>query len=263
MTIKPKHLVVNLLLAAQKPVSTQVVVTVCELFGITENNARVTLARLTAESLLKTAGRGFYQLGDGAVDLAAEMSQWRTREELVCQWKGDWVAVYIGALGRTDRTGLRRRLRVLQLAGFEALEQDLWIRPNNLNGSVAEQRRRLYRLGLEESSRVMGLKDFSSKEQVQAQQLWNIDQLHERYQRETQEMLDWMSAAQQLSVEDAVRQSFLMGDRVLRNIAYDPLLPCEMIDVDARVHYLKTMIEYDRCGNGFFEKIYRRLGVVN
>jgi len=262
VAIKPKHLIVNLLLAAKSPVSSQILVGVCELFGITTNNARVTLARLTAEKMLQTSGRGFYQLGDSAVRLAEEMSHWRNIEDRVCPWQGDWIGVYIGALGRTDRTGLRRRLRVLQLAGFEALEQDLWIRPNNLDGGVEALRQRLYRLGLESKARIMSLGGFSVDEQQQAVLLWNVDALVTRYKEETQEMLHWMEGANQLETEEAARQSFLMGDRVLRHVAYDPLLPKQMIDVDLRVKYVETMSRYDRVGNSFFDEIYRNLGVV-
>lgn len=263
MAIKPKHLIVNLLLAAKSPVSTQILVGVCELFGITANNARVTLARLTAEQMLQTSGRGFYQLGDGALGLAEEMSHWRNLEDRVCSWQGDWIGVYIGALGRTDRTGLRRRLRVLKLAGFEALEKDLWIRPNNLEGGIELLRPRLYRLGLESQARVMGLGGFSNAEQQQAIELWDVEALVVQYQEETQEMRQWIAGADQLETEEAARQSFLMGDRVLRHIAYDPLLPPQMVDVNLRIQYVEMMSRYDRVGNGFFEEIYRNLGIVS
>lgn len=257
--MKPKHLIVNLVSVADEPVSSQILVGVCELFGITANNARVTLARLVADKMLEAPRRGFYQLGEGATVLAEEVAGWREQESRVCEWQGDWLGVYIGALGRTDRTGLRRRMRVLKLAGFEELEQGLLIRPNNLKGGAEALRQRLYHLGLEKDARVMRLDDFSDTEQQQAVELWDTQSLLSLYQVEYEEMQQWIANVDQLSVEDAARESFLMGDRVLRNIAYDPMLPQQMIDVSLRSRWIAAMVEYDRVGNSCFETVYRQM----
>ncbi len=261
MSIKPKHLILNLLSVADQPIAAQQLIGICKLFSITANNARVTLARLTADEMVETSGRGRYQLGPKASTLAEDLSHWREVESQLCAWQGDWIGVFIGSLGRTDRTGLRRRTRVLQLAGFEPLEPSLWLRPNNLNGGVASLRQRLHHLGLEPQARVMRLDDFSALEQQQAIELWDVQALSHRYRQETAEMDDWMSSSSELSAEEGARQSFLLGDRVLRNIVFDPLLPEQMIDVKLRATYIATMVEYDRVGNTFFETMYRRLNV--
>ena len=47
-------------------------------------------------------------------------------------------------------------------------------------------------------------------------------------------------------VKQATRESFLIGEHVIRQINQDPLLPEEMVDTSARQTVLSTMIEYDR-----------------
>ncbi len=259
MSIKPKQLLVNLLSVADQPISAQQLIGIAELFDITPNNARVTLARLTADAMIESPQRGLYQLGPKARSLAEDISHWRELESGVLAWQDDWIGVYIGTLGRTDRTGLRRRTRILSLAGFEPLEQNLWLRPNNLRGGVAAIRQRLYQLGLEECARVMRLDDFSDAEQQQAMQLWDLDKLSQCYREETAEMIEWMKMASGLSLEEGARQSFLLGDRVLRHIVFDPLLPSQMIDAALRSTYIDTMVRFDDVGNRFFRQLYRRL----
>ncbi len=259
MSIKPKQLLINLLSVADQPISTQQLIGIADLFGITANNARVTLARLCAEGMLTSPERGFYQLGDKASSLAEDISHWRELESQWVAWQGDWIGVYIGALGRTDRTGLRRRTRTLKLAGFEPLEQHLWLRPNNLHGGVERTRARLYQLGLEQSARVMRLDDFTEQEQQQAIKLWDVEALSQRYSDETLEMDRWMKTASNLSLEAGTRESFLIGDRVLRHIVFDPLLPQQMLDVSVRAGYIETMVAFDAVGNRFFKQLYQRL----
>ncbi|BFM14821.1 hypothetical protein R50073_10040 [Maricurvus nonylphenolicus] len=257
--MKPKHLIVNLLLATEEPISAHILVGVCQLFGITPNNARVTLARLTADNMVDVPQRGFYQLGQTAEPLAEALADWREKEATTCEWNQDWIGVFIGALGRTDRTGLRRRMRVLNLAGFEELEQGLFIRPNNLKGGVSALRTRLYHFGLEEKARVFSLGDLSDAEQKQAIGLWDVDALMATYQQDCDEMLDWLAGMDALTLEEAARQSFVMGDAVLRRVAYDPMLPAEMIDVALRAKRVEIMVEYDRVGKTFFYELYRSL----
>ena len=48
------------------------------LFGITENNMRVTLTRLQAAKLLNLIDRGFYTLGQQGQTLAKEVGTWRS-----------------------------------------------------------------------------------------------------------------------------------------------------------------------------------------
>lgn len=255
--INPKHLILNLLMEADAPMSTQMFVQICAMFDITANSTRVSLARLSSDNMIQTSGRSLYRLGPGASRLAEDLAQWRTLEDKVCEWDGAWIAAFIGNLGRADRTALRRRTRILKLAGFEELETGLLVRPHNLVGGADQLRERLHYLGLEPQAMVFTLGDLEVAAQQRALQLWDTDELNRHYVEGAAEMERWMASADQLAPEVAARESFLIGDQTLRCIAYDPMLPKEMIDVTARRHYVETMVRYDQVGKAVWQQLYQ------
>ena len=67
-----RRVVLGLLLAKDgAPLAVRYAIAACALFGITENNVRVTLARLSAEGLIEASGRGAVeQLAGPQRDLA-------------------------------------------------------------------------------------------------------------------------------------------------------------------------------------------------
>mgnify|MGYP000085448055 CR=1 FL=1 len=103
-----------------------------ELFGISANNARVALARLSADGLIEAAERGSYALSARAHELADDVATWRTAEQRVRPWSGSWIAVHCGALGRSDRRAMRNRDRALGMLGFREFERGLYLRPDNI-----------------------------------------------------------------------------------------------------------------------------------
>ena len=254
--MKAKQLILNLLVAAPELVSSKQIIAMCGLFDITANSTRVTLARLLGDQFVQSPGRGLYTLGPAAVELADDLANWRLLEEKVRPWDGQWIAAFIGNLGRADRTALRKRTRILQLTGFAEFEQGLLIRPNNLAGGAEQVRSRLYRLGLEKSARIFTLGDFSAAEQTMAMNLWDRDSLNKQYQVGRQQMLDWMAGAQTLDDNTAARESYMLGGETLRHLAFDPLLPAEMVDVQARKAYIETMKTYDDLGREIWLRLY-------
>lgn len=257
LAITPKHLILNLLMEAENPISSQSFIRICGLFEITENSARVTLARLSADGMLASPKRGLYVLGENANSLAEDLSQWRGLEKKVLPWAGDWAAVFTGALGRADRTALRRRNRILQFAGYRELDSGLLLRPNNMVGGVEQQRSRLYRLGLEKEALVVNISDLSDDAHGRAISLWDSAALQRQYQQGCEEMEQWIANAGNLEPQVAARETFLLGDKILRVIAYDPMLPAEMIDRAARRRYIETMIRYDQIGKEAWAGLYQ------
>lgn len=226
------------------------------MFDITANSARVSLARLSSDKLIESCGRGVYQIGPQGRRLAEDQASWHGLEDKVCDWDGGWIGAFIGGLGRADRTALRRRIRILRFAGFEELETGLLVRPNNLRGGVSQLRERLFYLGLEREAMVFTLADFEPPLQQRAMMLWDIEELNQHYIQGADEMDRWLVTADSLAPEVAARESFLMGDEVLRRIAYDPMLPKEMVDVAARSRYVETMVRFDQVGKTAWQQLY-------
>lgn len=252
----PKSLILNLMRAADgRPVTAADAVTSAALFGIRENSVRVTLVRLAASGMIESAGRGTYKLGPQASSLAQDLSGWRHSEERVTDWTGGWMMVSTGALGRSDRVALRRRDRALALLGFKALDSGLYVRPDNLKGHTAAARERLHRLGLEVQAPVFTASDLSPELDQHARTLWQGEALTQGY-IQTREKLDaWLSRWQDLELDVAARECYLIGNESIRQLIFDPLLPDPLVDSQMRREFTQSVLKFDETGHAIWRKL--------
>lgn len=259
MAPNPKHLILNLLMAAEGPLTSREAVGACALFGIRENSVRVALVRLAAAGLVEAAGRGSYRLGPQAAPLADDVSRWRTLEERACEWDGRWLIVTTGALGRSDRPALRARERALTMAGFRELEPTLYLRPDNLVGHAPVVRERLYKLGLDASAPVFSAHDLDPAREQAARQLWNGQALTASYKATRQKLERWMAHADQLDTEVAARECYLLGNEAIRQLVFDPLLPEPLVNAKERRAFNDAVQSYDRFGREIWQKLLAHL----
>jgi phenylacetic acid degradation operon negative regulatory protein len=253
---QPRTLILNLLLAAKgQPLMARDAVASCELFGIRENSARVTLVRLATAGLIEAAGRGAYRLGPSGTGLAAEVATWRDADRRVREWTGGWIAVHVGALGRSDRVALRARDRALALVGLRELDRGLHVRPDNLVGGVAAARERLYKLGLDPSAPVFVVNDLDAGRELRARKLWDGKALTKSYRDTRRRLADWLERADELEPRVAARESFLLGNKAIRQLVFDPLLPAPLVDVTERRSFVETVVRYDRAGRAIWRQL--------
>ncbi|HET8705344.1 MAG TPA: PaaX family transcriptional regulator C-terminal domain-containing protein [Pseudomonadales bacterium] len=256
MKANAKHLILELLLAAEQgALSVREAITACQLFGFSENNVRVVLARLSAEGMIEAAGRGRYRLGSNATELAAEVSTWRNAEQRLRTWQGDYLLVHAGTLGRTDRPALRRRERALGLLGFCELERGLYIRPNNIETGVDAVRERLYKLGLEKTAAIFQASQFDSVRERAIHALWNGPEFNTRYRQTRQQLQHWLTQVPTLTPNNAARESFLLGSQAIRQVLYDPLLPEPFVDAAERHQFFIAVKEFDAVGHAIWRKL--------
>ena len=253
-----KRLIMNLMAAGVDwPLTARNAVTACALFGVSESSVRVTLNRLTTEGLIEARERGVYQLTPHARKMADDVRGWRHALNQLKTWRGHWVGVQTGHLGRSDRAALRRRERALELSGFRELERGLYLRPDNLRGGVAGVRERLTQRGLDDEAIVFGLRELDAGRDEQARALWDTGKQVADYQATRAELSDWLERAHKLEPEEAARESFVIGDRAIRQMVYDPLLPAELTDAGERRAFFDVLLEYDRRGHEIWSELYR------
>jgi phenylacetic acid degradation operon negative regulatory protein len=219
-----------------------------ELFGISGNATRVALARLAAAGLVDATTRGTYRLGQAGIALDKEVSSWRDAEQRLVDWSGQWIAVLTAGLPRTDRAAWRARERALSLLGLRELDAGLFIRPDNLEGGVESVRSRLSALGVGDATPVFCADQFDAPREQQARTLWKAGELTQRYRNGSNKLQKWLKRAPLLSGAIAAKESFLLGDRAIRQLVFDPLLPDPLIDVGLRRSYRNTVIEFDQAG---------------
>jgi len=252
----PKSLILNLLLACNgAPLSASDAVTSASLFGIRENSVRVALVRLAASGLLQSSGRGAYQLGQEAATLAGDLSRWRGAEQRVCDWTGGWLMVSTAGLGRSERGPLRQRERALALLGFRALSDGLHVRPDNLIGHASLVRSRLHTLGLDAQAPVFVARELDADLERHARSLWQTQSLNQTYARVRQQLERWVSQADQLDLETAARESYLLGNDAIRQLVFDPLLPEPLVDVAARVAFHQAVVAFDAAGRRIWQRL--------
>lgn len=255
MKLNARHLILDLLLASDHhQVSVREAITACGIFAISENSVRVALVRLSADGLVQAAGRGHYRLGPQALDLAGDVATWRSAEQRLRPWHGDWMTVFTANLGRTNRTALKHRERALNMLGFRELEQGLHVRPNNLESGPEAVLKRLHTLGLEPEARLCLSQQWSDEAALTS--LWDTTRLNADYRYWQQSLETWMQNAQELDAETAARESFLLGGQAIRHVVFDPLLPDSFIDSQARLAFVASVRRFDKVGHQIWQTLY-------
>lgn len=206
---------------------------------------RVTAGRLTKQGLLENTDRGIYRTGKAGEALQKTAAAWTSILDRIGEWDRQWLCIHTAHLGRSDKTALRARERAFRLMGFEQLVPGLWCRPANLTEQTSVSLNRLIALGLERGAVLLYMKEANICSEVDVFALWPRERLEAQYRK----MIDLLEASQlrleQLDMGPAMRESFLVGEHVIRQINADPLLPKEMIDISLREQMVATMQSYD------------------
>jgi len=252
-----KSLILELLVATGgAPLSARAAIVACALFGISENSTRVALVRLSAAGRIEAVERGSYQLTSGSEDLAREVGSWRSAESKLRRWRGGYLAVHAGSLGRADRAELRRRDRALRMLGFGELERGFHLRPDNLAGGLEGVRSRLHALGLEREAIIFVASALTPDVEYRVQALWDGKGLSAAYRRSRAELERWLRRAGRLEPDVGAREAFLIGGRAIRQIVYDPLLPAPLVDEGDRRAFFDAVRQVDQEGRQIWKRFF-------
>jgi len=232
------------------------------LFGISDNSVRVALARLLADGLIERDERGAYRLGLRAQAVSQQVASWRDLDARMRPWRGGWLAVHTGGLGRAARGRVRWRLRALDWLGFRELRPCLALRPDNLTDGVAGMRERLHALGLDPEALVFELAGLDASTGGEAELLWPAAPLVAGYQRARLVLERSEQRLAALPEKRAMVETFTLGGEVIRQLALDPLLPDALVPSRERSLLLETMRRYDRVGRGCWSRFLGSFGVL-
>ena len=216
------------------------------LFAHEPATIRVAAGRLVKHGYLVAQQRGHYTIGATDKSINQLAATWRQSQDRVDQWNGGWLSVYTAHLGRTCKQSIRERERAFRLMGFKPLEKNLWCRPDNLKETADATFTRLTEIGLEKHAILMKVDHFNTELTTDLKSLWSPKELKKIYTLLVSMMEKSAKRLSDFDVKKATRESFLIGEHVIRQINQDPLLPKEMVDTSARQALLSTMIEYDR-----------------
>jgi phenylacetic acid degradation operon negative regulatory protein len=118
--------------------------------------------------------------------------------------------------------------------GFRELDKAFYIRPNNLQGGRQQVQQRLNKLGLESNAPVFRITELDMQSRQTIPSLWPTEQIEQAYKETTEKMQRWLQQAHQMDMTQAATESFLMGEKAIRQMNYDPLLPEQMTNASNR-----------------------------
>jgi phenylacetic acid degradation operon negative regulatory protein len=224
-------------------------------FGIEPTTIRMAVTRLVKDGLLESVDRGTYAAGSRAAALTAEISEWRKASDRTRPWHGGWIGVITNHLGRTDRKDLRARMRALRLYGFAQAEAGFWVRPDNLRLALSDLRRALLGIGLQEDALLVTITETAVPDRLNWRDLWSTEGLRTGYESAIAAMQRSQVNAANLPLDDAAKETLLVGQSVIRAINLDPLLPDEIGDAALFKKMVTEMVAYNRFGHTFWSKI--------
>lgn len=261
--LNARVLIVDLLTASSgNPVSIKQMVLAAQLFNLSDNSIRVAVARLCHDGLIEAAGRGVYQLTGESREWARSMLQRQTGLKSTRHWQQEYLAVYTVALGRVDRTALKRRERALRHYGFRELDTGWYVRPDNLIESFEQTHEKLKSAGLEAQAMMLKINTFDQETVEKIAGLWKPEQLNQAYQHGIHDIGQWLAQADQLSTEDAARESLLLGKRFIPLLVNDPLLPEPFVDVALRQQFMDKVYQLDQLGQDLWQQLYQHVPLL-
>jgi phenylacetic acid degradation operon negative regulatory protein len=256
----PRALVLRLVLGAETQgdgmLGVRELLASCALFGLAANRVRVALARAVASGLLVAPRRGAYALGPAARPLADAVRQWRRLPAQGVDWEGGWLAVHVGACGRSDRAALRAREQAFGVLGLAELERGLHLRPDNLAGGAEGLRSRLQALlpAGAAAGTVFALQALSAADDRRARGLWNPGALNVGYRETTARLSAWLDEVRAQPLEDAAREVFELGNQAIRQLVFDPWLPEPLVDAAARRRFVAAVLRHDDMGQSIWRQ---------
>jgi phenylacetic acid degradation operon negative regulatory protein len=262
VTPTAKSLILDLLSTARgHTMPVRALVRAGELFGLSGNSLRVALARLCSRGRVERDERGRYRLSEGARAVQRHVAAWSQLEQRVVPWRGGWIGLQTAGLQPLRGARLRQRGRALDFFGFRALAPDLWIRPDNLKGGVDELRPRLYALGLHVDAPIFVVHDLDRERETRAQRLWDGEALGRGYREGRDALLRSTERLHGFTPERALVETFRIGGRALRQLAFDPLLPESIVPSAPRQQFVEELRRYDRVGRGYWRSFMKEQGV--
>lgn len=223
------------------------------LFDQKPSAIRVTASRLVAESLLEKTARGMYTTGPGGSAMKSKAGEWTTALSRIRQWEGGWFGIHTAHLGKTLRRNVRARERAFRLLGFKELVSGLWVRPDNLNYSASEMHAKLCRLGVEPQMVLMRSDDLNQSGLEDPLTLWSSEQLNASYGQAIELLSLSQRRLEHQDLHTVTRESFVIGEHIIRQINADPLLPAGHIDAASREDMVRAMTRYSDFCHPYWE----------
>ncbi len=254
----PKRLILGYLSAAPADAGqVQLLLKVGEVMGISGNSIRVALARMKRKGLVECTARGVYALGPAAAPTDRRVKMWKKASDMTVPWSDNrdmWLVVPTGLVDR-ERGQLQRTIRALKLMGFRGSGRDLYIRPANLVMNEYQLAATLRSLGASEDVWPIGPTKLVNAHPAKAFHEWDCHGLNKSYAEWLVELDATWRHLKEMGIYESAAKAFEVGDRAIRAIVADPLLPETMVDVVLRERFFEKMRYFDGLGHFLWRRV--------
>lgn len=218
-----------------------------KMLGFNENVMRVSLSRLVSRNIIENISRGYYRLTENTNPINEFIDLWRLGEQRRRPWPEELYCVL--SLAKSSN----KDLWIIASMGFVALATDLWVRPDNLSLDIhstnkGDLRNRMASLGLDETAILFTNARLSSRDAATCLDQYDRDALIASYRVTLSRLEVSLERLDELTVENAMKESFVLGGTAIQVLSKDPLLPDELMDSSDRSRLWKTMLQYDQAG---------------
>ena len=216
-----------------------------QLFGFSQNQLRVNLSRLVGRGLVEQLSRGQYRIAPNSAPVNTLADSWRDGESRLRDWNG--TSFNIVSCPQSDS----RSVWSLETLGFIEVHDGFWTRPDNLSIDIVST---LFSLGLTEHAWVAIHGELSEQHVRYVQSRYQVNEFNQRYQDLYERLDQSLQLLPQLAIEDAMRESFMLGGEAIQLLAKDPLLPPAWMPVEPRTRVREIMSRYDTMGKRIWAK---------
>jgi phenylacetic acid degradation operon negative regulatory protein len=224
-------------------------IAVGELFDFKASSIRVALTRLLSAGKIETDGSSGYRMSSNTDLISNYIEQWKLGDLRRREWqKDDWLMVLLPS--NPDRAIRALSQTTLYFFGFRKARNKVWVRPNNLLTALDELRALYQLVGLEQEALLFKAADIPYPEQfIWESTLWDTKDLQLTYEQQLVKLTKSKTRLDNLEINSALRESFMIGGETINLLVKDPLLPDEMFCTPKREELRHTMCDYDACGH--------------
>jgi phenylacetic acid degradation operon negative regulatory protein len=135
------------------------------------------------------------------------------------------------------------------------------VRPDNLRGGIEALRRELIALGLPQGDPIFEMRSLDDLSEARARRLWDVEALQAGYRAMRAQIRLSSGRLSRPPAPRAMVESFMIGGAVLRQLAFDPLLPDAIAPEAERTALVEAMRDYDRSGRALWAEFLARYEV--
>lgn len=226
-----------------RPIDPSAIVRINRLFGFSEPATRMAVSRLKQSGILEQDGRGRYYVGTSGRFLADIFQDWPSQLTKIVPWQGGWIIALVDS-GLKEPVRRARRNRALVLRGFQALREEILVRPNNWRGGLDSLRQDMESFGVAHDVTLCAAQEFDQSSENALLHLWDKPEQESRYLAAIKLLESSEKMFPDLETGDVVLESLKVGGALTRQILLDPLLPDQMINADLRRKVIQKFADY-------------------